>query len=71
MEVLPDGRILMSSWADSSLLVIENGKAVPVASGIATPADFGLDPKRNRVAVPMMLEDKVEFWDIPSNTPNP
>jgi sugar lactone lactonase YvrE len=66
MEVLSDGRILMSSWADSSLLVVENGKAVPLATGLATPADFGLDTKRNRVAVPMMMEDKVEFWDLPS-----
>lgn len=68
LEVLPDGRILMSSWADSSLLVVENGKSVPLATGIASPADFGLDAKRNRVAVPMMMEDKVEFWDLPSSS---
>jgi sugar lactone lactonase YvrE len=71
LEVLSDGRILMSSWADSSLLVVENGKAVPLATGIASPADFGLDTKRNRVAVPMLLEDKVEFWDLPSSSPKP
>ena len=70
MEVLPDGRILMTSWADSSLLVVENGKAVPIATGIPSPADIGLDPKRNRVAVPMMMEDKLEFWEIPSSSPN-
>jgi sugar lactone lactonase YvrE len=68
LEVLPDGRILMSSWADSSLLVVENGKAVPVATGIPSPADFGLDPKRNRVGVPMLMEDKLEFWDLPSSS---
>ncbi len=68
LEVLSDGRILMSSWADSSLLVVENGKSVPLATGIASPADFGLDAKRNRVAVPMMMEDKVEFWDLPSSS---
>jgi sugar lactone lactonase YvrE len=68
LEVLPDGRLLMSSWADSSLLVVENGKAVPLATGIASPADFGLDAKRSRVAVPMMMEDKVEFWDLPSSS---
>jgi sugar lactone lactonase YvrE len=66
LEALSDGRIVMSSWADSSLLVIENGKAVPIATGIASPADFGLDAKHNRVAVPMMMEDKVEFWDLPA-----
>jgi sugar lactone lactonase YvrE len=68
LEVLPDGRILMSSWADSSLLVVENGKSVPLATGIASPADFGLDAKRSRIAVPMMMEDKVEFWDLPSSS---
>jgi sugar lactone lactonase YvrE len=66
LEVLSDGRILMSSWADSSLLVVENGKSVPLASGIASPADFGVDAKRSRVGVPMMMEDKLEFWDLPS-----
>jgi sugar lactone lactonase YvrE len=68
LEVLSDGRILMSSWADSSLLVVENGKSVPLATGIASPADFGVDAKRSRVAVPMMMEDKVEFWDLPSSS---
>ena len=63
VEVLPDGRLLVTSWADSSLFVLDNGKKTTVASGIASPADIGLDGKR--VAVPQLMENKVQFWELP------
>ena len=43
--VLPDGRLLVTSWADSSLFVLENGKPRKVASAVASPADIDVDPK--------------------------
>jgi sugar lactone lactonase YvrE len=63
VEVLPDGRILVTSWTDSSLFMVDNGKTTKVASGIASPADIGLDVKR--VAVPQLMENKVQFWELP------
>ena len=63
--VLPDGNLLVTSWADSSLLVLEKGRPRKVASGIASPADIGLDEKDSRVAVPQLLENKVQFWELP------
>jgi hypothetical protein len=62
---LPDGRLLVTSWADSSLFVLEKGQARKVASGIASPADIGFDEKDSRVAVPQLLANKVQFWELP------
>jgi glucose/arabinose dehydrogenase len=63
VEVLPDGRLLVTSWADSSLFVVDDGKTTKVASGIASPADIGINGKR--VAVPQLMENKVQFWELP------
>jgi hypothetical protein len=63
VEVLPDGRLLVTSWADSSLFVVDNGKTTKIASGIASPADIGLNGKR--VAVPQLMENKLQFWELP------
>jgi sugar lactone lactonase YvrE len=63
---LPDGRLLVTSWADSSLFVVEkDGSPRKVASGIASPADIDFDPKESRVAVPQLMENKVQFWELP------
>jgi sugar lactone lactonase YvrE len=61
---LPDGRLLATSWADSSLFVLENGKARRVASKVPSPADIGVDPKDSRVAVPLLMENRVEYWEV-------
>jgi sugar lactone lactonase YvrE len=59
---LPDGRLLVTSWTDSSLFVLENGKARKVAAKVPSPADIDVEPKDSRVAVPLLLENRVEFW---------
>jgi streptogramin lyase len=61
---LPDGRLLVTSWADSSLFVLENGQARKVATKVPSPADIDVDPKDSRVAVPLLLENRVEFWEV-------
>jgi len=62
---LPDGRLLVTSWTDSSLFVLENGRARKVASKVPSPADIDVDPKDSRVAIPLLMENRVEFWDLP------
>jgi sugar lactone lactonase YvrE len=67
VEPLADGRLLVTSWADSSLFVLDDsGHAVTVAKPEGSPADIGIDRKHNRIAVPLLMQDKVEFWDIPA-----
>ena len=63
VEPLPDGRLVVTSWADSSLFVLDNGRMTKVASGIASPADIGL--KDRTVAVPQLMENKLQFWELP------
>jgi hypothetical protein len=62
---LPDGRILVTSWADSSLFVLENGQPKKVATGIPSPADIDFAEKDSRVAVPQLMANKIQFWELP------
>jgi hypothetical protein len=62
---LPDGRILVTSWADSSLFVLDNGQPQKVASGISSPADIDFSDKDSRVAVPQLMANKVQYWEAP------
>jgi sugar lactone lactonase YvrE len=63
--VLPDGRLLVTSWTDSTLFVLENGQSRKVASGLASPADIDVDPKNSRVAVPQLMLNKVQLFEVP------
>jgi hypothetical protein len=62
---LPDGRLLVTSWTDSSLFVLENRQARTVATGISSPADIDVEPRNSRVAVPQLMENKVLFLEVP------
>ena len=64
VEVLNGGRILVSSWADSSVHVVENGQMRRMITGVAAPADIGYDTRRNRVLVPLFNGNAVEVWSI-------
>jgi sugar lactone lactonase YvrE len=62
---LPDGRLLVTSWTDSSLFVLENGQAKTVATKVPSPADIDVDPRGSRIAVPLLMENRVEYWELP------
>lgn len=62
---LPDGRLLVTSWADSSLFVLDEGRVRKVAAGIFSPADIDFSEKDSRVAVPQLMANKVQFWEAP------
>jgi len=63
--VVAGGRILVSSWADSSVSAYETGQEVKLISGIPGPADIGYDAKRNRVLIPVLPGNRVEIWQLP------
>ena len=66
VERLADGRILVSTWADSSIYVLDGSALVRAVPGVASPADIGVDTKRNRVAVPLFEGNRVELFTIPA-----
>jgi sugar lactone lactonase YvrE len=64
-------RILFTSWADSSLHVLDKGTVTTVSTGLPSPADIGVDTKRNRVAIPIFMENRVEFRPLPGDGKEP
>jgi hypothetical protein len=66
VEIIDAQRILVTSWADSSLDVFANGTATPAYKDLPSPADIGVDTKRNRVAIPLLMENRVEFRPVPA-----
>jgi len=51
---LDDGSIITSSWETSTVYRIASDKSVTtVIDGLKSPADLGLDTKRNRVLIPL------------------
>ncbi|HEX4682563.1 MAG TPA: SMP-30/gluconolactonase/LRE family protein [Gemmatimonadaceae bacterium] len=65
VEVLADGRILVSSWADGTVNVVQNGKLSKLVGDVSAPADIGVDTKRNVLAVPRFNDGKIDFFKIP------
>lgn len=64
VEVLDGGRILVSSWADSSVHVIEGGRMRRLITGVPEPADIGLDTRRRRILIPLFMQNRVEVWEL-------
>jgi sugar lactone lactonase YvrE len=65
IEVLADGRILVSSWADSAVHIVQNGEMTTLVPNVSGPADIGVDTKRNIVAIPRLNDNKVDYYKIP------
>ncbi|HET8834110.1 MAG TPA: SMP-30/gluconolactonase/LRE family protein [Gemmatimonadales bacterium] len=66
VEMLDGGRVLFTSWADSTLGILDHGTVTTVSTGLPSPADIGVDTKRGRVAIPLLLENRVEFRQLPA-----
>ena len=65
VEVLPGGRILVASQADTSLHIFSGNSGRSVLHTLGPPADIAVDTKRNRVAVPVVALNHVEIWELP------
>jgi hypothetical protein len=64
VEALDDGRVLASSWEDSSIVVVGDS-ATRLIRGLPAPADFAIDRGRRRLVVPLFTDDRVEIWQLP------
>src|SRR5215207_8380986 len=53
IELLPGGRMLVTSWSDSSVHLFSGQSDVKIVRDLWQPADLGLDTRRNRIAVPV------------------
>jgi sugar lactone lactonase YvrE len=60
-----NGKLYVSSWADSTVSMYDSGHEVRVITGVPSPADIGYDAKRNRILIPIFTGDRVEIWQLP------
>lgn len=65
LEMLADGRALVTSWRDSSVHLIAGKSDRRVIRGVSTPADLGVDTRRGVVGIPQIMSGRVEFWTLP------
>jgi hypothetical protein len=68
VEVLPDGRILVTCWTDSSVHAFGDGRDEKLVGNLPMPADLGLDTRRRRIAVPLVNRGRVEIWSVPGGS---
>ncbi|MCI0433976.1 MAG: SMP-30/gluconolactonase/LRE family protein [Gemmatimonadetes bacterium] len=60
-----DGGFLFSAWGDSSVYHVDGaGQIHRLITGVASPADIGYDPRRNRVLVPLFTQNAVLLYDL-------
>lgn len=65
LVVLPDRRLLVTSWADSSVHAVRNDTTMtPLLTGLEAPADLGFDSRRNRLLVPLFNQDRVVVYEM-------
>ncbi len=65
--LLADGRVLVSSWTDSTVHALQNGTLTPFIRGVPAPADMGVNQGRNQIAIPLFESGRVEFWSTGTN----
>ncbi len=65
LAILPDGRILASAWNDSSIHMITRDGGEQIIRGLSQPAAIGVDTRRQRLAIPLVMYNRVEFWELP------
>ena len=63
--MIAGGRLLASSWTDSTVSAYETGQEVKLITSVPSPADIGYDAKRNRVLIPIFTGNRVEIWQLP------
>ncbi len=62
LVVAPDGSFLIGSWAGQSVFRGKPGaEFTEVVTGVQSPADFALDPKRNRILIPLFEKNEVDI----------
>ena len=59
-----NGKILLSSWNDSSVSRVEGNTLVKLVAGVPGPAGIGYDSRRNRVLIPLFEANRVEVWQL-------
>ena len=65
VEVLANGTILFTSWADSSIHALSGTSERRIVREVPVAADIGIDTRRNRLAIPLSMLGRVQLWELP------
>ena len=66
IEVQPDDGFFVSSWETSTVYhVTASGEVHEIITGVPSPADIGYDARRNRILIPVFMENRLEFHPLP------
>jgi sugar lactone lactonase YvrE len=66
LEVEADGRVLLTSWGDSTVNELVGSRTVRVLGPMeAAPADIAVDAKRGRFGVVLLTANRFELWTLP------
>jgi hypothetical protein len=64
--VMDDGTLLISDWTTQSVYLLRpNGSASAVVRNVESPADIGIDRRRNRLLIPGLTTNQVLLAPIP------
>ncbi len=67
LEVQSDGRVLVTSWGDSTVSELIGSKVVKVIGPMqAAPADIAVDAKLGKVGVVLLTANRFELWTLPA-----
>jgi hypothetical protein len=58
------GKVVVSSWTDSSITRFDSTQGTKIITGVPSPADIGYDAKRNRLLIPILTGNRVEIWQL-------
>jgi sugar lactone lactonase YvrE len=62
---LDDGSLLVSGWEDEAIYRVgPDGGVETVITGVPAPADIGWDSRRQRVLIPLFMDDRVDVRDV-------
>ena len=65
IEFTPDGGFIFSSWGNQTVhRITADGTMVDLVEGVTAPADIGIDLIRNRVLVPLFMDNELWIRDI-------
>ena len=64
VEPLGDGRFVVTTWTDSSVFILEGDEISKLVGGLPSAADLAVDVEGGRLAVPLLMENRVEFLDL-------
>ncbi|MDB4891329.1 MAG: hypothetical protein JWL61_3184 [Gemmatimonadetes bacterium] len=64
VELLPNGALVFTSWADSSIHLLKDGTDRKIIREVPEAADLGFDTRRKQLAIALSVLGRVQIWSL-------